>query len=330
MSMSGDDVIVRLERVHARDASLPRGRAKGRVEDVTRTFATGLHLVVGAPEDGTLALADVLVGASRPRSGRVLVDGLDPATQASARRRIASALAPTHLLPAHAVAESLALACRALGTTTEACLDMLRALSLEGLVSRRVDSLTYGETRAVELALALSAEAPRLVVVHEPLTDIATAQTSVVRERLHALASGGACVVVFTSSSLDAASIGGRVHPLVKGRLVEQPVQRAHWASFVVWIRERGGGRTLAQALGKADGVSGVAWSETEPGGGVVRLFGDRAACALAVADAVTSSGVVIDGVREEPASFDGFSTSLQGGVTSPVRFRDVGAEGRR
>jgi len=304
-----------LDRVHAVDAAGPRGRPRGSLGGVTIDLGPGAHAFLGAPEDGTLALLDVLTGARAPQRGRLTVSGRDPAHSASLRARIGALPAEPRLPSAPTVRDAVRLAMRARGESGDRFDAIFDPLGLGPLHGRDPRGLSLAEERAVELALALSTPAPVLVALHEPLADAAVGRPALVASRLRDIAAAGACVVVTTSSPADALALADRVFVLHRG-LVAREAIAGHEApgpsgagltlpapaELVVWVRS--GARALAASLSGRPEVHAVAWEEPTagtawPGAAAVRVRGSVAeACALALADAVAETGIEIEGIE--------------------------------
>ena len=297
--------LVVLEAVHARDAAGPRGAPRGSLGGVSLALDPGVHVVLGAPEDGTLALVDVLTGARRPLRGAVAVAGRDPATAPFIRARIAALPAEPRLPPARTVRDAALLALRARGEAA-ADLDAIFApLGLVPLLARAPRALSFAEERAVELALALSTPAPLLAILHEPLADTAVPRPALVAARLRDLAEAGAAVVVTTSSPGDAAALGSRIHVLHRGVLArtagpEGGLTLPAPTELCAWIR--GDARALCAALAESPDVDAVSWEAGSPA--AVRVRGaDPDRVALALTDAILAAAVEVDGIeRRTPA----------------------------
>lgn len=304
--------IVILQSVIARDQAGPRGRARGTLNGISFSLPTGVFAFVGAPEDGTIALVDVLSGARAPSRGHVQVVGASPERSSRLRARM-GVLSPEPSLPsARSVAELVTTALAARGQTLRAT-DVLASFGLDYLASRLPQSLSFAETRAVELALALSTPSPTLVVLYEPLVDVAINLLGVVRERIQQLANEGACVVVTTSSPTDARSLSDEIFVLQRGSVIRDVsiVAAQNVPMLIAWVRPTDPGqglapiRRLAQALADRPEVSSVAWSDAagqSAQAAELRLSGsDLDAAALALADAATEVGAVVEAIT--PAS---------------------------
>jgi ABC-2 type transport system ATP-binding protein len=301
--------LVRVQRVHAIDAAGPRGRVRGRLAGANLLLGPGVHAVLGAPEDGTRALFDVVSGARAPLRGTVTVGGCDPESTPEIRARIGALGAEPQLPDARTTAAAVRLAMRARGQRHEHAASVLEPLGLAPLADRQARALSFSEARAVELALALSTPSPLLVALAEPLSDLAVNLLGVVRERIRDLALGGACVLIITSSPADARTLADRIHLLHKGIVLGDgdgagPVP-GQQVEIVAWLRdEPGNGRpaaALARALADRPEVLAAAWEQQGPGsaqGSSVRIRGeDLDACALALANAAEAAGVIVDAI---------------------------------
>ncbi len=319
-----------LAQVHARDGAGPNGRARGAITALTLALGPGIHTFLGAPEDGTLALFDALTGARRPLSGKVTLAGQNPFSTAYIRARIGALAPEPRLPPAPTVGAAIRLALAARGEGSHRFDAVLDPLGLSGLHARRPGSLGFAEVRAVELALALTTPAPLLIVLHEPLADVAVPQIAAIPRRLRELAAAGACVVAATSSPADARALEGRILVLHRGFLVREANGGGAGlalgeAEITAWVRDAPGEpgvRELAAALTRKPGVHRVTWddgaragsptrvhdSESLAGAGpsragragpsLVRVRGDSAeACAEALLDAAVESSVVLDAI---------------------------------
>src|SRR5690606_7241317 len=185
-------------------------------------LAAGLHVVLGADADGSRELVEIVSGVRRPQRGTVRVLGRDPFRTPAVRRRIASLLAEEQLPHAATVEQLVG---HALALHAQPASDALRALSdvgIEAWRARRPSSLDAHERRTVALAIAL-AQAPALLVAHEPLARVAAVERGRVIERLNALAAKDTCVLCTTSSPRDALELADAVWLLEAGRLTRRP-----------------------------------------------------------------------------------------------------------
>jgi ABC-2 type transport system ATP-binding protein len=305
--------LVVLERLTVADAEGPRGLPRGRVASADLFLGPGLHAVLGTPEDGTLALAGALAGERAPLAGRVLVAGHEPSRRAAVRARIGAATARPLLPDAPTVERVVALALAARGASPGAARALLAGFGIGDLAPRRPATLTFAEARAVDVALALSAPAPLLVMVHEPFADVALPDPGLVRARLRELAQAGVCVVVTTSSPGDARSLGDGILLLQAGAFTRAvdgagvALVPGHAAPLVAYIGVAPGAaavRELAAALARRPEVREVAFDDARADGQLARLrvAGDDVdACALALAELAAAAGVAVASIGTEP-----------------------------
>lgn len=143
-----------------------------------------VHALVGPNGAGKTTLFNILSGFLKPTAGRVLFAGEDVtrlSPEAVAQRGMARSFQITSLFEQLTVLEHVALALQA-GTSLgyrfwqsdavlqrfrERALETLDEVGLRELAGRRVDSLPYGQKRALEMALVL-ALGPRLLLLDEP------------------------------------------------------------------------------------------------------------------------------------------------------------------
>ncbi|KYF68180.1 hypothetical protein, partial [Sorangium cellulosum] len=314
--MSPGAPIVALEGVRARDSAGEAGRSRGGLVGVALALGPGVHAVLGAPEDGTLALAELLAGRAAPLAGRVLVAGREPFRSAATRARIGVLSVAPELPDGASVASSMSVALRARGAPPSSAAALLEPLGVAPLLARRTASLSFAEARSVELSLALGVPQPLLLCLFEPFADVAVPSTELVRGRLRALADGGACVVLITSSTVDAKAVADRIHVLDRGviartepgdgeRLAGAPIPVAPGAGgpeveLHVLIHERGpdapGARALAAALAVSPAVRAGSWEQGPAGASsTLRIrAADREAAALAILDAAAREDVTL------------------------------------
>lgn len=316
-----DRVVLEVEGLYAQDSAGPGGSSRGRVQGVRLALPAGVYGFIGTPEDGTLALCEVLTGIVRPSRGTVRVRGHEPYRSSPIRARMGAMLPVPMLPPASTTERSVAQAVAARGEPASAAKEVLASLGLEALARRRLKSLSFGEARAVELALALSTPRAVLVVLHEPFLDVAVDHLATVHERIRALREDGACIVVTTSSAVDARSVAEFIIVMHAGALVRDApgdgtglVPASH-ADLVLTVRS--GLRRLAERVSRMNVVASLSWQsadEEDDGAGSLRLR---------VTDLERGAANVLAAVGMVDAEIDAWSTSAPSLV-------DVRAETRR
>ena len=173
------------------------------LQDVSLEIPSGeRRAVIGPNGAGKTTLFDVITGARRPTSGRIVLDGAD-VTRLSTWRRARLGLARTFqrsaLFPTLTTAENLALAVRARMQTgwriwpsrmerkvAAEVSSRLRAAGLAALAQRRAWTLAHGEQRALEIELALASQ-PRLLLLDEPTAGLSGEERQAAVARLRSL-----------------------------------------------------------------------------------------------------------------------------------------------
>ena len=205
-------------------------------DDVSLTVAPGeIHALIGPNGAGKTTLIAQVAGSLRPDTGAVLLAGQDM-TRWPPHRRAALGLGRTFqvtaVVPGFSALENAALAVQARSGSSmrffrparwERALNAAAAAALEraglgGRAHARAGTLSHGERRQLELAVALAAR-PRLLLLDEPLAGAGPEET----ERLVALlrelrAEHGVLLVEHDVQAVFA--LADRVSVLVGGRVV--------------------------------------------------------------------------------------------------------------
>ncbi len=265
--------------------------------------ARGITAILGAPEDGLVALFDAITGRVAPERGTVRVAGHEPFEVPSSRARVGSLRPRPDAWPRGPVGAWLELATSA-WPKAPSPKEVLAGLALDALAPRSVESLSTGELRAIELALALATPEPAVIALYEPTFELAGVDLAGLEARLAELART-AVVLLFTSSARDARRHDDLLvlHRGVLGQrssgLHEGLVSGLAIASTIA-VTE--GARALAAALAAHADVRSIdANFERGAEGSIASLTitgTDPDRLALAVADAVASTGAVVVSVE--------------------------------
>jgi ABC-type thiamine transport system ATPase subunit len=256
----------------------------------------GIHVVLGAPADGTDDLASVCAGILRPRNGSVRVFGREPWSSPGTRARIATLFReePPESAPTVGVAVRRTLALRA---DKRDAMQLLNELGLGAWSNTPPDRVPRDVRHRLLLGLALTHPAAGLLFLVEPFSHPEQDDATLVQLRAHA--ERGSVVVVVTASVKDASRVGGDLIVLDRGRFVRRPGQplQSELAPGGVSGLEVSSpdARQLASVLTLDPVVSAVTW---HAGGERVCVRGsDGDALALAVARAARSSGLRIGAI---------------------------------
>jgi len=274
---------------------------RGAVHGIDLALPTGpIGALIGSPFDGTTALALAIAGVLRPRGGLVTVAGQNPRKAPALRRRMGVLLDEPELPDVGRVRDLLAMVRKLRGgeAPREA---WFGPLGFDALVQRRVSSLNRWEQRAVALGLALAVPSPTLLLLHDPLGEVAGISADLLRPLLQARAQAGACVLVLTPSTRDATVLADDVATLERGRIgramgqpdIEvltpgSPVELQVWCDM---------SRSFASALLLAPEVTALTWSSSD-GNSPLRVHGASVeGCARAVARVAMEQGVTVHAI---------------------------------
>ena len=208
-------------------------RAEGPPGAADVTILTGVNLaltehrvaVIGPNGSGKSTLARLVNGLVLPTSGRVLVDGLDPARDGAAvRRRVgfvftdpdAQLVMPT---PREDVALSLRRTALDAAGRADRVVEVLGRFGLATLADVSVHSLSGGQKQLLALAGVLATE-PAILVCDEPTTLLDLRWRGVVDELLASLDQQ----VLLVTHDLDAAARADRVLVVDGGAIVTDGV----------------------------------------------------------------------------------------------------------
>jgi ABC-type transport system involved in cytochrome c biogenesis ATPase subunit len=266
-------------------------------------FEPGLTIVTGDSSTALAALVALMAGVERARYGRVALDRAEPYSSAEMRRRIGALLAREDLPGARTVAEAVERVLAARGATG-AARAALQAGGLSGWANRRVVDLSPAETRAVSLALALSHPSPLLLTLYEPFQAGAGPGEAAIREGLVSHASGGAIVVVATTSDAPLRAVAAQRLALVGGFVRPFSPGPATLSLPVSLRAETSEPRILQRALADDPDVTGVHWDEVRAPGTIVVFGSDLERVAGALSRASESSGAPLTGIGPAAPAF--------------------------
>ena len=217
----------------------------GRLVVPTLTLSPGVTVVVGSNGAGKSTLLDLAAGVLRPEQGVVRSNGVDVATLAPRARaarlaslaqepprlddvsvsaRIGQGLAPRQGANVRLDAKSRA----AIATVAE-------ELGVQGLLSRRLGSLSGGERRRVHVARVLVDDAADAVIIDEPFAGLDQASSGLLVTALKRRAARQ-IVVVSVHDIAVALALSGRLLGLAAGAIVtDGPLPEALHGAAAVW-----------------------------------------------------------------------------------------------
>ena len=193
------------------------------------------HAIIGPNGAGKTTLIHQISGALAPDAGRILVDGRDVThlpMPARAHLGLARSFQITHVLPRFTALENVALAVQARSGSSfrfwqpaaleEAlnapAMDALEVVELAARAQTPAGSLSHGEKRRLEIAVAL-AQAPKLLLLDEPMAGAGAEETP----RLVATLGGlkRRTTIVLVEHDMQAVfALADRISVLVEGRII--------------------------------------------------------------------------------------------------------------
>jgi branched-chain amino acid transport system ATP-binding protein len=205
-------------------------------DGVSLTVEDGeIHAIIGPNGAGKTTLVHQISGTLRPDSGTIRFAGADISAWSLPRRAragLARSFQITSIIPGFSVLENVALAVQAHSGSSfrfvrpargerglnDAALAALDQLGLAAKAETMAGTLSHGEKRQLELAMALVTN-PRLLLLDEPLAGAGAAES----ERLVALLDGlrtrfGILLVEHDMQAVFA--LANRISVLVGGRVV--------------------------------------------------------------------------------------------------------------
>lgn len=231
--------------------------------------------LLGANGAGKSTLIRALVGRVATARGRIRIAGLPPCREAS--RRIGIAPQEIALYPRLTVRENLGAFARLAGldraTTTAAVRDAAEATGLDPRLDERVERLSGGWKRRVNVAAAVT-HRPALLILDEPTAGCDAAARAALHAAIRTLAAAGVGVLLTTHDMEEAERLCDRVGFLIDGRIATQGAPHALVAArfggrveFTLAFDERPSERNAAalRDAGYRDAPCGRVWRRLAP-----------------------------------------------------------------
>lgn len=190
------------------------------VDGVSFHVAQGeLVALLGSNGAGKTSLLEVLQGSTRSNDGRVRVFGLDPvADRAAIRQRTGIVLQEAGFAKDLTVRETLVMWAGTL-TSPRPVADSLAMCGLEGRADIRVGSLSGGERRRLDLAMATLGR-PELLFMDEPTTGLDPAVRQHTWELVRRMLDEGSTVLLTTHYMEEAEELADRILIMDRGRIL--------------------------------------------------------------------------------------------------------------
>lgn len=192
------------------------------VDGVSFHVAQGeLVALLGPNGAGKTSLLEVLQGSTRSNDGRVRVFGVDPvADRAAIRQRTGIMLQEAGFAKDLTVRETLVMWAGTL-TSPRPVADSLAMCGLEGRADIRVGSLSGGERRRLDLAMATLGR-PELLFMDEPTTGLDPAVRQYTWELVRRMLDEGSTVLLTTHYMEEAEELADRILIMDRGRILTE------------------------------------------------------------------------------------------------------------
>ena len=176
-----------------------------------------IHSVIGPNGAGKTTLFRLLTGTHRPTSGTIRFDGRDMGgalPHAVSRRGLAQSFQITNVFPRLTVHESVQVAVLARGrrtwnlvsarqdTVSAEASELLSEVGLATVADAQAQTLSHGDQRILEVALALATR-PRLLLLDEPTAGMSPAETGRMVSLVTGLAEARGLTVVLSEHDMD-------------------------------------------------------------------------------------------------------------------------------
>ena len=217
--------MITVENLHKSFAS-KKGPVKA-VDGVSFSAADGqITGLLGPNGAGKTTTMRMLYTLMRPDAGRIVVDGLDPATQPDPVRRRLGVLPDARGVYKRLTArENIAYFGKLYGMDDAAISKradaLIEALGMQEFCDRRTEGFSQGQRTKTAIARALVHE-PKNVILDEPTNGLDVMTTRGLREFLKRLRAEGHCVLFSSHIMQEVAALCDRIVVIAHGRVVAQ------------------------------------------------------------------------------------------------------------
>ena len=205
------------------------GKTKA-LDGIDLNVAPGEFLaVMGASGSGKSTLLHLIAGLTRPTSGQVLVEGLDPAAMTDTaltrfrRRRIGLVFQKFNLIPYLTALENIMIPLlaegKSRGIAKERALELAASLGIADQLEQLPDTLSGGEQQRVTLARALSLD-PAILLADEPTGNLDSLSSQRICEILDRLCRDEKRTILLVTHEPTVAVWSKRLLILKDGRLI--------------------------------------------------------------------------------------------------------------
>ncbi len=196
------------------------------LRDINIRLGTAEYVVLLGPTGaGKTVLIETLAGVHRPRSGRILMNGMDASRLPPEHRRIGYVPQDYALFPNMPVEDNIAFALSLKLSSRESVKEVVKELAvlfgIEHLLRRMPHNLSGGEKQRVALARALAVE-PRALLLDEPLAALDNVSRTSLSMELKKVQKRFEVTILHVTHDLEEAfTLGDRVAVMMESTLVQ-------------------------------------------------------------------------------------------------------------
>lgn len=196
------------------------------LSDVSLLVGQGeIRAIIGPNGAGKSTFVNVVSGVIRPTTGRIFIAGTDVtdmSPQGRARIGLARTFQITSLFRGMTVGDHLKLASRGTGRrTADDGLEWLRVFGLEGIAARTVETLSHGDQRILEIAMALALR-PKLLLLDEPTAGMSVAETEATINLINSRLRGELSIIIIEHDMSVVMRTADRITVLAAGRVAAE------------------------------------------------------------------------------------------------------------
>ncbi|MBT3834752.1 ATP-binding cassette domain-containing protein [Candidatus Peribacteria bacterium] len=205
------------------------------LKDISLDIDPGEFLcIVGSSGSGKSLLLSLLTGESSPNNGKVTVDKINihnlPRTMLQVYRREIGILkqGDDQLLPDRSIAANIAMALEARKMRHRDIAEMTTLLLMKiGMIDRASclpEELNRGERARVAIAQAI-ANSPKILLADEPMGDLDTESSDIIRSILTEMNQSGSTVILTTHNPKTIEDLKARTVRLEKGEIIQKKIE---------------------------------------------------------------------------------------------------------
>jgi len=182
------------------------------------------HTILGPSGAGKTLLLEVIAGLTRPKTGKLLLDGIDITKMDTARRPIAIVFQDQALFPHLNTYDNIAYPLKRNHLSKkerhETIIALAEKMNLSGLLHRFPERLSGGEQQRVALARTLAAN-PDIILLDEPLSSLDIHLRTELRRELRKIHKEGKTIIHVTHDPEEALALADDISVMNEGKIIQ-------------------------------------------------------------------------------------------------------------